>query len=120
MTIRHLFRTAFLAGGVAFSSAAALAHSNKESTTPADGAVLEAPPEAIEIIFDQPMRLTMVRLTNGDGAEVQVTRTDGMAPVTEFEATPSDMGAGAYTLEWRGLSSDGHPMDGSFSFRIAD
>lgn len=70
--------------------------------------------------FDQPMRHTLVRLTNGDGAEVDVTRGDGMAPVTEFEAMPAEMGAGAYTLEWRGLSGDGQLMDGSFSFRIAD
>jgi methionine-rich copper-binding protein CopC len=70
--------------------------------------------------FDQPMRLTLVKLTNGDGAEVEVTRTDAMAPVTEFEAATAEMGPGTYTVEWRGLSGDGHPMRGSFSFRIAD
>lgn len=120
MTIRHRFLTACLTLALANSSTAALAHSNKESTTPADGAVLEATPEVIAMTFDQPMRLTLIRLTNGDGAEIDVTRSDGMAPITEFEATPAEMGPGAYTLEWRGLSSDGHPMNGSFSFQISD
>lgn len=87
---------------------------------PADGAVLDAAPSVIAMTFDQPMRLTLIRLVTSDGAEVELTRTDGMAPLTEFEAAPAEMGPGAYTIEWRGLASDGHPMDGSFSFRIVE
>lgn len=120
MTAKHLLFTACLAGCVALSGGLALAHSENESTTPADGAILDAAPEVLAMTFDQPMRLTLVRLTDADGAEVEVTRTDDMAPVTEFEAAPAEMGPGDYTLEWRGLSSDGHPMDGSFSFQIAN
>jgi methionine-rich copper-binding protein CopC len=120
MTFRHLYFTACLAAGFALFSGAALSHSKKETTMPVDGAVLEATPEVIAMTFDKPMRLTLVQLTNSDGAAVNMTRTDGMAPVTKFEATPSEMEPGAYTLEWRGLSSDGHPMEGRFSFQIAD
>lgn len=120
MTMRQLFLIACLTGSVAVGSTAALAHATKETTTPADGAILKAKPEVIAMTFDQPMRLTLIRLTSSDGAEIDVTRSDGMVPVTEFEATPGEMGPGAYTLKWRGLSSDGHPMNGSFSFRIAD
>lgn len=109
-----------LAGSVALHAGAAHAHSMNESTSPADGAVLESAPEIIAMTFDQPMRVTLIQLTDGDGDEVGVTRTDNMAPVTEVEATPAEMGPGSYAVEWRGLSSDGHPMDGSFTFRISD
>ncbi|ARE42406.1 Copper resistance protein (plasmid) [Rhodovulum sp. P5] len=96
------------------------AHSQKEATYPADGASLNAAPEVIAITFDSPMRLTLFRLTDGNGSEIDVTRTDGMQPVTEFEAMPASLSTGTYDVEWRGLSGDGHPMKGSFSFTIAD
>ena len=105
---------------VALAGTAAFAHSSKESTSPTDGAVLEAPPESIEMTFDSPMRLTMVRLTDGGGADVDLQRSDDMAPVTQFKAVPAALSAGTYTVEWRGLSGDGHAMQGSFSFEIAD
>lgn len=70
--------------------------------------------------FDSPMRLTMVRLTDGGGADIDLQRTDAKAPVTQFKAVPAGLGGGKYTVEWRGLSGDGHPMQGSFSFEIAD
>ena len=120
MTIRHLFLTACLAGGAAFFTGPALSHSETEATVPTDGAVLTTPPEVIAMTFDAPMRVTLIRLTNGDGVEIAVTRSDGMEPVTEFEAIPAEMAPGAYTLEWRGLSSDGHAMEGSFSFQITN
>lgn len=120
MIFRKSLRAACLAGFAMALSGMALAHSENQSTTPADGAVLDASPEVLAMTFDEPMRLTLVLLTDADGAEIEVQRTDDMAPVTEFEASPAEMGPGAYTLQWRGLSSDGHPMDGSFSFQIAD
>ncbi|SDD86933.1 hypothetical protein SAMN04488239_11177 [Ruegeria marina] len=97
-----------------------LAHSDKESTIPADGAILERAPTHIEMTFDSPMRLTMVRLTDAEGGDIELQRSDGMAPVTQFQAVPATLLPGAYTVEWRGLSGDGHPMQGSFSFEIAN
>lgn len=108
------------AAALALSAAAGWAHSKKEKTIPADGAVLEAAPETIGMTFDKPMRVTMLRLTDAEGAERAVTRSDGMAPVTAFEAAPAALGPGAYTVEWRGLAEDGHPMEGRFSFEIRD
>ncbi|MEL6268094.1 MAG: copper resistance CopC family protein [Pseudomonadota bacterium] len=96
------------------------AHSEKENTVPADGAVLAASPTTIGMTFDRPMRVTMLRLKDAKGQEYEVSRTDGMAPVTEFRATPETLGDGEYEVEWRGLAEDGHPMQGSFSFTLAD
>ena len=120
MTLRQLFLVLGTAGGIALAAGGASAHSRSEATTPADGAVLDTAPEVIAMTFDQPMRVTLIRLTAGDGTEVEVTRTDEMAPVTAFEATPAPLAPGAYTVEWRGLSGDGHPMEGGFSFRVAE
>ena len=96
----------------------ASAHSTKERTEPADGAVLSASPPSIGMTFDMPMRVTMFKVTDSDGGEHEITRTDNMAPVTNFVASPESLAPGEYTVEWRGLADDGHAMQGSFSFKI--
>ncbi len=108
-------------GGFAFSlglCGAATAHSRPETTAPADGEVVAAAPEVIAISFDKPMRITTIELTGADGDAFALERTDEMAPVTRFEATPPPLPAGHYTVKWRGLSADGHPMSGRFSFEV--
>ena len=96
-----------------------LGHSKTEKTTPGNDATVKAV-EHIAILFDDPMRVTAISLTGPEG-EVDIKRETGLDPVTEFRALPSiPMRAGVYQVEWRGLASDGHPMQGSFSFTIAD
>ena len=96
-----------------------LGHSKAEQTTPGNNTTVQAV-EAIEIRFDEPMRVTAILLTGPDG-EVDIDRETGLEPVTEFRATPSGaMGAGVYQVDWRGLAVDGHPMQGSFSFTVAE
>ena len=97
---------------------AAAAHSRPETTAPADGEVVAAAPAVIAISFDKPMRVTTIELTGADGEAFALGRTDEMAPVTRFEATPPPLPAGHYTVTWRGLSEDGHAMSGRFSFEV--
>ena len=96
----------------------AFAHSRHEAAIPGDGAVVEAAPEVIVLSFDSPTRITMIELSNSRGEEFALERSDGMAPVTRFEATPAQLSAGRYTVEWRGLSADGHPTSCRFSFDV--
>ena len=112
---------AFAAAALAtlLSVAPALAHSKSETTTPADGASVEAV-EALEMRFDAPMRIIKVTLTAGD-EEIEIERETGMQPVTEFRAAPmGDLAPGTYEVEWRGMSADGHPMQGAFGFTVAE
>lgn len=101
------------------TATAALAHAKTEDTTPEGGATVETL-EVIELRFDDPMRVTAISLTGPDG-DLEITRETGLDPVTEFRAMPPEkVPAGAYTVDWRGLSADGHPMQGSFGFMVAD
>ena len=97
----------------------ALAHSKAKKTTPGNETTVQAV-EAIEIRFDDPMRVTAIALKGPDG-DMAIERETGLDPVTEFRALPPDlMPAGVYQVDWRGLSSDGHPMQGSFSFTVSE
>lgn len=109
-----------LAITIALLSGAAFAHSDKEGTTPFDGAQLTETPEMIHMVFDDPMRITMVRLVDANGTEMPMERGAGLEPALEFHAEPAPLSPGNYTVEWRGLASDGHAMQGSFSFELAD
>jgi methionine-rich copper-binding protein CopC len=103
--------------GVLLAPALAFAHATKTETAPADGATLDSPPAAIEMTFKTPVRVTLVELTDAEGQSHDVSYTRGQ-PVTEFAAQPADLPPGDYTVEWRGLSDDGHPTTGSFSFTV--
>ena len=97
----------------------AFAHSKQEVTVPHDGAVLAGPPDVVSIAFDAPMRITVIQLTSDAGDTFELERSDDMRPVTDFRAIPPLLPNGRYTVDWRGLSADGHAMKGRFSFEVA-
>ena len=102
------------------ASGAAFAHSKQEVTFPADGAVLSASPDVVSMRFDMPMRVTLIRLTSETtGGAFELVRSDGMRPVTDFRAKPPVLPKDHYTVEWRGLATDGHAMKCRFSFEVA-
>ncbi|WP_298861706.1 copper resistance CopC family protein [uncultured Sulfitobacter sp.] len=98
----------------------AAAHSKKEMTQPLNGAVLEASPETIAMTFDMPLRVTLIMLTDQDNVTHEVIRTDNMQPISEFSAAVPKLPAGHYSVAWRGLADDGHPMQGAFSFEVSE
>ena len=99
-------------------TAPAHAHTDGE-TVPADGAEVAALAQVM-LRFDAPMRVTAISL-EGEGGEVALASEQGTDPVTEYVASPEGaLGPGAYEVEWRGLSADGHPMRGSFGFTVAE
>ncbi|MEL7181579.1 MAG: copper resistance CopC family protein [Pseudomonadota bacterium] len=104
---------------VAITPVLAAAHSKSEATTPGDGATVSEVPE-LSMRFDDPMRIIAVTLTS-EGSDIAIERETGMDPAKEFRAMPSEaLAPGDYLLEWRGMASDGHPMQGSFSFTVIE
>ncbi|WP_172976548.1 copper resistance CopC family protein [Roseivivax sp. THAF40] len=74
----------------------------------------------ITMQFDDPMRIISVAMTC-DGEDTALSRETGTDPVTEFVASPgAALMPGDYMVEWRGMSSDGHPMTGSFTFTLTE
>ena len=114
-----MIKQTLLGLAVVVAPALAFAHSKSEATTPADGATVTKVPE-LSMRFDDPMRIISVTLTSPDG-DVEIERETGMDPATEFRALPLEaLPPGSYRFDWRGMASDGHPMQGSFSFTVAE
>lgn len=99
------------------SASGASAHDELSSSNPEAGATLEEVPEVIELTFTNvPATIgSQVQVLDGAGedwAEGDVSITDAVATQAIREGAP----AGTYTVNWRVVSSDSHPIEGTFEF----
>ena len=110
--------TAALAVGlVTLGAPGASAHDQLISTDPADGAVLAAPPSELSVTFSEPVLniSPTIAVTGPDGpVTTSVAVTDTVVTAT----LPDGLADGDYTVAWRVVSADGHPVQGSFRFTI--
>ncbi len=98
----------------------ALAHAELRAAQPAEGAVLSAPPARISLTFTEPMQVTSLRLLDEAGRE-RPLRREGPRTAATAEAradVPGPLPPGAYRIEYRGLSADGHVGGGAVRFRL--
>lgn len=102
----------------AFSISVASAHSEVDSNTPGNGAVLEAVPSHIIMTFADSLRLTRVQLTHDNETSLDLDLDNQKKFSKRFEVPISDLGKGIYRIEWRGLADDGHPMRGGLEFEV--
>lgn len=103
--------------------AAGRAHAHAEvlRSTPADGAVLATPPTEVELVFTGPMQVSAIRLFDAGGREIALRREGSRtARVTAIRATVQGpaLAPGAYRIDYRGISEDGHVGGGSVHFRL--
>ncbi len=112
-----------LAAAVLFVPATpASAHDELVSTDPAADAVLEAVPQRITLTFSADVLTdpgaTVVEVTDASGASL----AEGAPEPSGTEVTQALAGSasGAVTVKWRVVSSDGHPIDGSFAFTVPE
>ena len=113
--MKKLLNVIALSAGLA--AASALAHTELSQTVPADKAVLETAPKEVMLHFTEAVRLTSVALRKEGGAAAAL----GPLPAAKSEhfAVPArELSVGAYTVEWRALSDDGHALRGAFGFTV--
>lgn len=101
----------------------ALAHNVLVESDPAEGAQLQTGPREVRLTFDQPVRAgedyNTVNVIGPEGAywtdgTVRVEGNSVIAPVRELGP------AGDYTVGYRVLSNDGHPVPGKVTFTLAE
>lgn len=123
---RWLARAAVIAGlggGLVIGSAAAAqAHAVLERTSPAEGSVVSAAPRQVTLTFGEDVGVT------GDDVQVyddQLHRVDtghaghitGRGDTVGVALRPG-LPHGTYTVTWRVISADSHPVSGGYTFSI--
>jgi len=114
--------------GVFTAVSPASAHNVLVSSTPTDGATVDAGVIGIDLTFEE----AVMKTPDGAGTEISV-----MGPA---EATPTEMTVGCvetfngsvisesvdidlpgtYNVTWRTVADDGHPVEGTFQFSVVN
>src|SRR5918911_2498380 len=101
--------------------APALAHASLVETDPADGAELSQAPKQVQLRFNEPVEaeFTPVKVLDQQGNRVdredaQVGSDDRRTVVAGLK----ELAKGTYTVQWRVISADTHPANGSYEFSV--
>jgi copper resistance protein C len=122
--LHRVVQVAFAAvvfSALSFAAApAATAHTSLVSTSPENGAVLSSPPEEIVFTFSEALLPDFVRFLRisdtGEAEDLGVTEIDGAVARLDW---PRGLPGGEWTVEYRVVSQDGHPVIGSIAFTYA-
>lgn len=116
----HVRRAAVCA--VAFTliaAAPAAAHTDLVKSDPQQGASLAAPPSEVVLTFGEELLAGGDKLVarDGQGAKVDLGPSQVDGPV--LSATwPASAASGTYTVSYRAVADDGHPLEGTVNFAI--
>ncbi|MET4093587.1 copper resistance CopC family protein [Arthrobacter sp. UYCu712] len=99
------------------AAAPASAHDTVESTSPAAGATVATPPETVSVTFNKnPLALgSQILVTDAAGSNWSDGGVEIVDNVASQKLKPGAP-AGVFTVAWRVASSDGHPIEGTFTF----
>ena len=118
--MKKLFLILFLL----FLISPASAHTSLVSSLPESGAVLNEVPSEVRLKFNEDLLLVdtknpnRIEVINGIGQVVSgMTMVDGPEIYTPLDLSfePS----GEYTVKYRVVSADGHPIEGEYQFTVA-
>ena len=98
----------------------ALAHSELISSDPVDGAALDAPPQRVSFTFNEPLMPDFVRFIatdpSGNTGDLPVSSVEGPTASIDW---PANAPGGEWTVSYRVVSQDGHPIEGGITFSYA-
>ncbi|MEU6231342.1 copper resistance protein CopC [Streptomyces sp. NPDC047042] len=109
-----------LIGGAGTASA----HAALRSTDPRDGSVLDSAPRQVTLTFTESVGLLddSFRAFDPDGRRVstgEAEHVDGRSDAVRV-SLPKGLGEGTFTVAWRVVSADSHPISGAFTFSIGE
>jgi copper transport protein len=108
---------------VVLSCAPALAHATLIEASPPQGGKAPAPPERVELRFTEPVDAGFDPVVVRDAAGARVDEHDARVDPEDARVVLADLEKlpeGAYTVEWRITSIDGHVVEGRYGFAVGD
>jgi copper transport protein len=110
----------FLVLAIVVSTAGpAAAHAVLLRTDPSPQTTVKLPPSAVRLTFSEAVEVAFgaVRVFDVDGKRVdkgKITTDNGRRELV----VPASLPGGTYTVTWRVVSADGHPVHGGFQFYV--
>lgn len=101
----------------------AQAHAVLVFSNPAVGAHLSAMPSTVEVEFDGNLismggpRTNLLIVTDSSGREIDAHNSKVAGPIVTV-GVENQPESGVFTVSWRVVSSDGHPVEGSYQFSV--
>ncbi|MFI0775528.1 copper resistance protein CopC [Streptomyces sp. NPDC021212] len=107
---------------LSFGAGPASAHAALTSTRPGEGAVVKSAPSDVALTFTEGVLLgrDAVRVLDPKGKRVDTGKTahvDGKSSTASVDLR-SGLPDGTYTVAWKAVSEDSHPVSGAFTFSI--
>ncbi|MFJ5968384.1 copper resistance protein CopC [Streptomyces sp. NPDC093060] len=104
------------------ATAPASAHAALRGTDPADGAVLKSAPREVTLAFTESVGLLTdsLRVYDPENHRVRTGEADHAAGRSDTVrvSLPAKLGTGTYTVAWRVVSADSHPVSGALTFSV--
>lgn len=95
------------------------AHSKLESSTPAADAKITESVKEVNLSFNENIdeNLSTLKVKNAQGEEVEVSEVK-VSQNTMAGTLAAPLPSGSYTVEWKIVGGDGHPVDGTYAFEV--
>ena len=110
---------------VGFGSVGASAHAELTGSNPIADSVIGMLPPTVELTFGEPLMVVegseaanQITVTKADGKRIDI-RTTTVADRVASVALDTAAGEGVYTVAYRVVSEDGHPIEGKFKFEVS-
>jgi copper transport protein len=120
--LRRLFAIPVVVGIVLILTAtAASAHAVLESTNPSPNTNVATSPKAVTLTFSEhvDVRSDAIRLFDSSLDAIDISSTKHVAGKgDEVTASLPKLKKGLYTVAWRAISADSHPVQGAFTFGV--
>jgi methionine-rich copper-binding protein CopC len=101
------------------AASTASAHSEIASTTPRAGAVVSSLPRTVTLTFSgRLLGVTRVRVLDARGRDHAASARLDPRDARRVRVRTRNPAAGAYRVRWAVRAEDGHPLSGTFSFRV--
>ncbi|MGG3307724.1 copper resistance protein CopC [Paenibacillus sp. FSL W8-0187] len=95
------------------------AHSKLETSTPAADAKLTESVQEVSLSFNENIdeNLSTLKIKNAQGESVEVAEVK-INQNTMLGTLAAPLPSGSYTVEWKIVGGDGHPVDGTYAFEV--
>ena len=113
--MRRLF---LVISSVFFMINSSLAHSPLTSSVPSTGQTVPAAFDSFQFTFGESAKLVKITIQTEAGVKTDLDLSSNSAAQKEHIVKSEPLAPGFYTVYWRALSNDGHPIKGSIPFKV--